>query len=115
MRRSAFVLLLAACALVLAAGPSDAGGWHGRVFIGVGPGFWWGPAYPFYWYPPVYYPPPPVVADEPPVFIQRQSAAPVPPPPPPSGDWYYCESSRAYYPNVQSCPEEWVKVPARPH
>jgi hypothetical protein len=37
---------------------------HGRVFIGVGPGFWWGPPYPYYWYPPPYYPP--VVVQQPP-------------------------------------------------
>jgi hypothetical protein len=24
-----------------------------------------------------------------------------------------CQSSQAYYPNVQSCPEAWVKVPPR--
>jgi len=26
--------------------------------------------------------------------------------------WYYCPSYGAYYPNVQSCPETWVPVPA---
>ena len=26
--------------------------------------------------------------------------------------WYYCPSYGAYYPNVSSCPEEWVPVPA---
>ena len=26
--------------------------------------------------------------------------------------WYYCPSAGAYYPNVQSCPEAWVPVPA---
>ena len=26
--------------------------------------------------------------------------------------WYYCPSAGDYYPNVQSCPEAWVPVPA---
>ncbi len=55
-------------------------GRHPRVFIGVGPAFYWGPAY-------AYAPPPPAY-------------------------WYYCPSYGAYYPNVPSCPEAWVPVPA---
>jgi len=27
--------------------------------------------------------------------------------------WYYCPSSKGYYPSVQTCPEPWVKVPPR--
>jgi hypothetical protein len=27
--------------------------------------------------------------------------------------WYYCPSSRAYYPKVPSCSEAWIKVPPR--
>jgi len=27
--------------------------------------------------------------------------------------WYYCQSYGAYYPNVTSCPEAWVPVPAQ--
>ncbi len=26
--------------------------------------------------------------------------------------WYYCPTYGAYYPNVASCPEAWVPVPA---
>jgi hypothetical protein len=26
--------------------------------------------------------------------------------------WYYCPSYGAYYPNVETCPEAWVPVPA---
>ena len=81
---------------------------HGRVFIGVGPGFWWGPPYPYYWYPPPYYPPV-VVQPQPQVYVQQ---APAPPSAPP-GDWYYCQSAGDYYPQVQSCPEPWVRVPPR--
>jgi hypothetical protein len=28
------------------------------------------------------------------------------------GYWYYCPSSGAYYPDVPTCPESWVPVPA---
>ena len=27
------------------------------------------------------------------------------------GYWYYCESKRGYYPRIQECPEDWIKVP----
>jgi len=93
---------------------------HGRVgvFVGVGPGFWWGPPYPYwaglpypywgvpypYWYPPYYYAPPGVMA-QPQVYVQQAPAA--------SGEWYYCQSAHGYYPEVQSCPEPWVRVPPR--
>ena len=46
-------------------------------------GFLFGPTFPYYGY----YPPAPAY-------------------------WYYCPSYGAYYPNVTSCPEAWVPVPA---
>jgi hypothetical protein len=84
--------------------------WRGGVHIGVGP--WWG--YPYwgpypYWYPPPYYYPPTVVVEPPPVYIEQP-----PPAPPPPAYWYYCMSAKAYYPSVSTCPEDWIKVPARP-
>lgn len=91
---------------------------HTRVFIGVGPGF----VYPYYYYPPPYYyyppyvyTPPPVIVQEPPVYVQRPEAPPAPPAPPLQAEvyWYYCPSGKNYYPNVQACPEPWVKVPPR--
>jgi hypothetical protein len=30
---------------------------------------------------------------------------------PPQPSWYYCPSARAYYPEVYTCPEQWVIVP----
>jgi hypothetical protein len=36
------------------------------------------------------------------------------PPPPAAGNWYYCESSKTYYPYVGSCPEGWKTVAATP-
>jgi hypothetical protein len=86
-------------------------GGHGpRVFIGTS--FWWGPPYPYYY--PYYYPypytvyapaPAPVIVEQP-VYTQQPAAAP-------EGYWYYCESSKAYYPNVPMCTEAWIKVPPR--
>ncbi len=118
MRKLASVPLLAIALLLVAAAPSHAWyghhGAHGHVFIGVGP-FWWGHPYPYWYYPPPYYPypPQPVVIQEPPVYVQQQPV-PAPPPAPPQTYWYYCPGAQAYYPNVQTCPEAWIKVPPRP-
>jgi hypothetical protein len=84
--------------------------WHGpRVFFGIDPWwprpFWHYPAYPYY----VYSAPPVIVQQQPPVYIEQST----PPPPPVQQYWYYCRSAQAYYPTAPSCPEEWVKVPAR--
>ena len=113
MRKSAAVSLLAVALLLVSAVPSHA--WPGhpsaraRVFIGVGP-FWWGP--PYWYYPPPYYayPAPPVVIQEPPVYVQGGPAPAVPA----QSYWYYCPRAQAYYPNVPTCAEAWIKVPARP-
>ena len=89
---------------------------HGRgtVFLGVGP--WWGGAWggwPGWYYPyspyPYYGYAPPAVAAEPPVYVERQLQIEAPAP----GYWYYCESAGGYYPNVERCPQPWVKVPPR--
>lgn len=50
MRRFTTVSLLAVGALLVAATPSS-GNHGGRVFIGVGPAYWWGPPYPYYAHP----------------------------------------------------------------
>ena len=116
--------------LLLTAVPSHAWSrghhWHGgpRVFVGFGVGPYWGyPYYPYWYYsPPPYYvyaPPPTVVVQQPPVYVEQQAT--VTPAPPvgvaPSAQqqqfWYYCQPSGAYYPNVQTCAEPWVRVPAR--
>lgn len=87
---------------------------HGRVIIGVGP--WWGPGwggwpyygypyYPYYPYYSYYYPYSPTVA-QPSTYVERELTTDSRPP----AYWYYCESARGYYPNVQSCPETWLRV-----
>ena len=128
MKKVATASLIAMALLLLFAGPSLAwsrGHFHGgtRVFVGVGPGFWWGAPYPYYgygYYPPYYsyypyYPPAPVV-QEPPVYVQQEAAPSAPPAvstPAQPGYWYFCASSRQYYPQVSSCSEAWIKVPPR--
>ncbi len=94
-------------AAVLGASPAFA--WrHGgpRVSIGFGFGPYWGPGWgPGYWgapyypyYPaPAYYPAPIVVAPPAPTqYVEREQ-------PVQSGYWYYCETSRGYYPYVREC------------
>jgi len=66
-------------------------GFHhrGHVQFFVGPPVFVGPPY-YYYYPGAY-------------------AYSVPAP----AVWYYCPEYQAYYPDVQSCPESWVPVPAQ--
>ena len=126
MRKLVSASLLAVTLLLILPGPSDAGGrhrhhghrWHGgtRLFIGVGPSFWYG-GYPYRYYPAPYYiyTPPPVVIREPPVYVQQQMTPAAPPAPaaPAEGYWHYCSSAGGYYPTVPTCSEAWIKVPPR--
>lgn len=125
MRKFGAAALVAVTLLLVLAEWSEAGGrrhhrhrWHGgtRVFVGVGPAFWYGAPYPYWHYAPPYYvyTPPAVVVQEPPVYIQQQPTT-APPLTPPAAEsyWYYCPSSREYYPSVPTCSEAWIKVPPR--
>jgi hypothetical protein len=49
-----------------------------------------------------------VVVQPAPVYVDNTQ-----PSQPPESYWYYCPTSKAYYPNVPSCSETWVKVPPR--
>jgi hypothetical protein len=121
MRKLISASLFAVALLLVVAAPSDASGrrghWHGgtRVFVGVGPAFWYGP-YPYWYYPPpYYYTPPPVIIQEPPVYIQQQPTTVAPlTPPVAEAYWYYCASAKEYYPRTPTCPEAWIQVPPRP-
>lgn len=53
---------------------------------------------------------PPMSAEAPPA---PQAAAPQAPAPQ-SNSWFYCESTKAYYPYVAECKEGWKQVPATP-
>ena len=65
-----------------------------RVFVGgtviIGAPFFY-PYYPYY--PPVYAPPP--------AYIEQGG-----------GVYYYCPDYNDYYPNVSTCPSQWVPVSA---
>lgn len=80
---------------------------HGaRVGVVIG-GPVWGPGW---WYPPpYYYSPPTVVAvpTEPPQYIERETYAP---PGAQAGYWYYCATTKTYYPYVKTCAEPWQPV-----
>ena len=98
------------------------GHWRGSfgVFVGA-PLFWWGwPGYydPYYSYGP-YYGPPVVYREREVVpYPEGEMSPPVTegarpgPGAPAQGPLYmnYCESARAYYPKVTSCPEGWKFV-----
>lgn len=126
MKKLAVISLVAGALLLTTAAPSLAwrgGHFHGggtRVFVGVGVGPVWGYpywGYPYYYYPPPYYSygPPAVVVQQPPTYVQQDTVQGVPAQaaPQPQAYWYFCASSQAYYPSVQSCSEPWVKVPPR--
>jgi len=99
---------------LLGAAPALAHG-HGRVRLGIGLHFgpYWGPYWGPGWYgpPPYYYPPAVIVAppSAPPVYVERGDE-----PAAPQSYWYYCETSRGYYPYVRECPGGWKAVPPAP-
>jgi len=98
MKKLAFALAIVAAG-ALGASPAFAWHHHPRVAIGVGLGFgpYWG--WPGYYYPPAYYPPAVIVTQPaaPTQYVERAEQ-------PQAGYWYYCESSRGYYPYVKDCP-----------
>jgi hypothetical protein len=64
--------------------------------------------YPYYYYPyyypyyPYYYPPAYAAApaySEPPTYVEQGP-----------GVQYYCPDYRDYYPNVATCPSQWLQV-----
>ena len=110
MRRFYFISLLLTLIAALSM-PGIASAHHARVGVGVyfGPGFYYPP---YHYPPPVYYPHPPVVIQQQaPVYVEQ---APVNTAPQAaqqaSSDWYYCPSSKTYYPYVKDCPEPWQRV-----
>jgi uncharacterized protein DUF6515 len=79
---------------------------------------------PYYYANDVYYEQAPggyVVAEPPPGMDEAATAPEASPPqaaagaaPSASATWYYCESSKTYYPYVSECKEGWRAVPATP-
>jgi len=115
MKKPSKLLVGLALAAAGAFGAGSALAWHHgpRVSIGLGFGPYWGPGP--YWASPWYYPP---VMAYPPAVVVAQPAAPAQyverADPPQSGYWYYCETSRGYYPYVKDCPSGWKAVPPTP-
>ncbi|MGB9494885.1 MAG: hypothetical protein WCA83_08785 [Azonexus sp.] len=102
---------------------------YGSVGVYVGPGAYWGPGYarPYYYprpygypgpylYSDPYYTPAPVVVvpSAPPVYIEQQGAVVAPAPDADRQYWYYCSSSKKYYPYAKECPGGWQKVLPQP-
>ena len=80
---------------------------------------------PYYYANDVYYVQAPggYAVAEPPPGVDEAAAAPAATSPPQaaagtapsaSATWYYCESSKTYYPYVSECKEGWRAVPATP-
>ncbi len=79
---------------------------------------------PYYYANDVYYVQAPggyAVAEPPPGMDEAATAPEASPPqaaagaaPSASATWYYCESSKTYYPYVSECKEGWRAVPATP-
>jgi hypothetical protein len=114
MRKTVCGIAVAVAIVLGVATPSDA---HRYVYgakpyvgarVWVGPGIWWGSRAfwgPYWWGYPYPYAAPPVVIQQPaPTYVE-----PAPPNPEPYY-WYYCRERQAYYPYVQQCPSEWLKV-----
>jgi hypothetical protein len=84
------------------------------VFIGapiVAAPFYYGYYGPRYYYPPPYYYPPAYPAPAaPPVYIEQPQASAPPQAQPSDSYWYYCPSTRNYYPYVEQCAEGWQRV-----
>ena len=112
------IVLTLALTLATALAAESALAWrHGpRIVVGVGIGVpfaafpYYYPPYPYY-YPP-YYASPVVVQQQPTVYVEQP--APQVQTQPAAGYWYYCASSRAYYPYVKECPAGWQRVAPQP-
>jgi hypothetical protein len=104
MSKRAIGLMAAIAVLILGVVPVPAYAWH--VWVG----------WPF-WYPYPYYAPPVVVQPSAPVIVQPSTPTYVQPPAtaaPSESSWYYCASSKQYYPYVKECPGGWQRVAPQP-
>ena len=108
--------LIIAILVVLSISPAYAergwggrGGWVAPVFVGgmIANDL----AYPYRYAYPYSYP----VYEQPyPVYVQSAPPPQVAPAQPIVPTWYYCNSSKGYYPYVANCPEGWRPVAAQP-
>lgn len=85
----------------------DHGRHDGRV------GWWWVIGNIWYFYPSPMYPyPSPWEPSS--VIVINPPGSDMPRLPPPTQYWYYCDTSRSYYPYVPYCAGGWRQVPATP-
>lgn len=90
-------------------GPRVTFGYYGGPWYW-GPGYWGGGwAYPYGWGYSV--PPVVVVPSEPSVYVEPGDAAQAPQQ---QQWWYWCQSTKAYYPYVSTCSEGWQRVAPQP-
>lgn len=81
---------------------------HGHFGVVIDPWPHYYRPYTPYYYPPTYYPP--VIVQPPPTVYIEQQVTPPPAAAPQPSYWYYCPSSKAYYPYVKKCRADWIKV-----
>ncbi len=80
---------------------------HFRVFISP----YWTPYWGSVYYPPYYYRPYYYAYPQPPqTYIEQEAPAS----PASNYYWYYCPTSKAYYPYVKRCSVPWQKVVPTP-
>lgn len=80
------------------------GGWR-HTWYGGRFGWWWVAGGVWYFYPQPVYPYPDPYA--PPTYVAATPSGPAPP-----ATWYYCPTSKTYYPYVTTCTADWQAVPA---
>jgi len=90
------------------------GGFHSGARIGIivgapllAPWYAYAPLPYYYDYPPVY-----ALPTAPPAHYEQMPAQTAPAQQP--SFWYYCSSSKSYYPYVKECPEGWQRVAPKP-
>lgn len=120
MRRFNASLALAAAACLGFASAAHAAHWGVGVYMGAPAPYYYPYGVPVvpapYYYAP--YPPPVVVTPAEPdtTYVER------PQPgqddegqdPPQQGTWWYCDTTKTYYPYVKQCASGWREVPATP-
>lgn len=85
---------------------------RGHAHFGISIAYPWGWPYPpSYYYPPYYAPA--VVMQPPQVYVEQGAPSPAAAQEP--AYWYYCGTSKAYYPYVKECSVEWQKVLPQPN
>jgi hypothetical protein len=105
---SCLPLAAAALAAVCISGPANAA--RVGVFVGAGVPYYYPVAPVPYYYPPVVAVPAPPPVD----YVEQGQAQGSDASGPPGGYWYYCETSKAYYPYVKDCPAGWRPVAPQP-